>query len=80
MTVTTTPVQISSSQLIQNLGPDVLYIGNSSVSASTGVRIDSGKSIAFNYSNSSIYAVSAGTSDVRTVNAGTGVFGATASA
>lgn len=76
MTISETPIQILSSQLIQNLGPGLLYIGDSSVSASTGVQVDVGKSIALNYSNNSLYAVSSSTSDVRTVDAGSGIFGA----
>lgn len=77
-TITTTASVVASNSLIQNLGPDTLYVGEGSVSASTGIRVDVGKAIAIGTVNGTLYAVSAGSSDVRVLGRATGVFLASA--
>lgn len=73
--VGTTPVQIGDdSYLIQNLGPDPLYVGNSDVTTDTGVQINTGESLTVGVTETDVYVVSAGTSDVRTLIRGLGVF------
>ena len=74
--VGSTPVSLGQSgQLIQNLGPDDLYVQPfSGVTVQSGFRIPSGKSVAVGYANGGLYAVSAGTSEVRTLGGGTGMF------
>lgn len=74
-TVTDTPVLIGDdSYLIQNLGPDDLYVGDSSVTTSTGVQVNSGESLTVGATNGSVYVISDGTSDVRTLTRGLGVY------
>lgn len=51
--------------LIQNLGPDEVYIGEDGVTSSTGIKVLSGQAITMAVPNEPTYAVSAGTSDVR---------------
>lgn len=72
--VTTTAQRIPSAGLIQNLGPDEVYIGeSSSVTTSTGLEIVAGESLAVGNTNANLYAISAGTSDVRTLTRATGI-------
>lgn len=73
MNVTTTAVAVGTASdeypLIQNLGPDKLYVGlDSTVSAATGVQLDVGRAI--NTANRVVWVVSAGTSDVRLLGRG----------
>jgi hypothetical protein len=68
--VGTTAVPISSEGLIQNFGPDVAYVGESSVSLETGVRISAGASLAVGYTNDYLFAVSEGTSTIRFLSRG----------
>lgn len=72
--VGTSPVNLAGEYpLIQNLGPDPLYIGDrSTVTAATGVRLTTGQSFTASKS-SGTWVVSSGTSDVRLVNRGTGI-------
>jgi hypothetical protein len=72
--VNTTPVNLAGKNpLIQNLGPDPLYVSDgSTVSANTGVKLTAGQSLTVSTSKGP-WAVSAGTSDVRVVNRGTGL-------
>jgi hypothetical protein len=73
--ITTTASPLPSGGLIQNLGPDEIYVGESSaVTSSTGVRVSADEVIAVGFVNLGLYAVSAGTSDVRTLTRGTGIF------
>ncbi len=86
-TVTTTPVVLSvGSQLIQNLGPDDLYVGQSysdgtpTVTTANGIRLSVGESISYNNQNTKPSVVSSGTSEVRTMHSVTGIYLASASA
>lgn len=73
-TITTTAGRVPSAGLIQNLGPDDVYIGeSSSVTSSTGLKIVAGKSVAVGNTNGTLYAISAGTSDVRSLTRATGI-------
>lgn len=73
MNVANSPVKLEDYPLIQNLGPDPIYIGvDNSVTSETGVKIDTGQSFTSKRSNS--WVVSSGTSDVRTVEQGIGVY------
>ena len=79
MDIGTTPVNLGSGNaLFQNLGPDLLYVGrqlgNDLPTEDTGVRIAAGEAITLGAGSQAIYAVSAGTSDVRVLGAGTGIF------
>lgn len=85
-TVTTTPVILNAgSQLIQNLGPDDLYVGPTAdgvatVTTANGIRLSVGESISYNNQNTNPSVVSSGTSEVRTMHSVTGVYLASASA
>ena len=73
--VSSTPVNLGSgSVLIQNLGPDDLFLGSLGVTVETGVRISAGSSITVGYDSEQFYAVSAGTSDARVLASGSGIF------
>ena len=72
--VTGTAVAIASGGLVQNLGPDDVYLGNSDVTTSNGTMLAAGESIAVGETNTPLYAVSSGTSDVRTLARATGIF------
>ena len=62
-------------KIIQNLGPDPLYVSAwNGVTSSTGVRLQSGESISVSYNNSGIWAISSGTSDVRLCDGGLGIY------
>lgn len=71
--VSTTAVSINSGGLIQNFGPDTAYVGESSVSLETGVRIPSGRALAVDYSNGHLFIVSEGTSDIRFLGRASGL-------
>lgn len=66
--------------LIQNLGPDVVYVGHSTVldipevSDEEGFQVSPGRTISIGPTNTKISVVSAGDSDVRTLASGTGVY------
>lgn len=79
-TITTTAVPIAASGLIQNIGPDPVYIGEGSVTTTTGVRLSEGQALAVGSSNGKLYAVSSGSSDVRVLPRATGLFSAEAPA
>lgn len=79
-TITTTASPIASASLIQNLGPDTLYINEGSVTAQTGVRVSVGEALVVGTSNDTLYAVSDGSSDVRVLGRATGIFSAEAPA
>lgn len=52
--------------MIQNLGSDIAYIGDSGVTTSNGFQIPSGDILSLNVLDlGDIYAISAGTSDLR---------------
>ena len=72
----TTAVNLGKNgQLIQNLGPDDLYIAPTpSVGLSSGFRIVPGESLSFGYSNDPMYAISGGTSELRSLSGGTGMY------
>lgn len=73
--ISDTPVALgSSSYLIQNLGPDNLYVGESTVTVDDGVKVAAGEALAVGSTNSPVFAVSDGTSDVRTLGRGMGIF------
>jgi hypothetical protein len=73
-TIEETAVSIASAGLIQNLGPDAVYIGGTAVTTETGFRVSSGEALAVGTATSMLYAVSDGTSDVRILNRATGIF------
>lgn len=61
--------------LVQNLGPDALYLGrDESVDASSGVKVAAGDAVSVAYTSQPLHGVSVGTSDVRILEAGTGIF------
>lgn len=79
--VGTTPVSFGTDgQLIQNLGPDLLYVqSDPSVDATTGLQLGVGDCLSTLYSTGGLlYAVSAGNSEVRELISGTGIFHTTA--
>jgi hypothetical protein len=62
--------------LVQNLGPDDLYVGVSdTVTTGDGIRISAGDSASVGFTSSPLYGISSGTSDVRLLAAGTGIYG-----
>lgn len=70
--IATTPVAlVAGPVLIQNLGPDDLYVGASDmnnfplVTVEEGVKIGTGEWISFDRTTSKISVVSTGTSDIR---------------
>lgn len=81
--VSTIPVSLAAGPLLlQNLGPDDLYVGHSyadgtpTVTPSTGFRLSTGESISVQSTSTKISVVSVGTSEVRYLSAGTGVYAA----
>lgn len=75
--VTTSEVELGEGvMLIQNLGPDALYVWDQpGVTTSTGVEVSTGRAVAVG-SGFIHYGISAGTSDVRTLAGGLGLFDA----
>lgn len=80
-TATTTPTTIGSSAcLLQNLGPDNLYVGNSDssgnplVTSTNGFRLAAGQSVAVTNGSTETSIVSEGSSEYRILNRGIGVF------
>jgi hypothetical protein len=82
MNVGTTAVSVGTGPgLVQNLGPDEMYVGNSTgLTSSTGVLVPANKAMAFGFSNTPIYVISAGASDVRFLYGGSGLFDSPAAA
>ena len=83
--VTTNAVSLEAGPLLlQNLGPDDLYVGHSAmdgtptVTAEAGFRLSAGESISVQSTSSKISVVSSGTSEVRYLKSGTGVYAAAA--
>ncbi len=75
MNVTTSPVALPQyACLIQNLGPDTLYLAEPTVSVGAGVQVLVDQAVTIGASNSVMYAVSEGTSDVRILGEGLGMF------
>lgn len=73
--IDTNAVEISSGGLIQNLGPDTLYIGTADdVDDTNGFPLYANGIVAVSQANGKLYAVSEGTSDVRTLPRASGVF------
>lgn len=72
--VGTTPVNLAAKNpLVQNLGPDPLYVSDAStVTASTGIKLVAGQSLTV-LTSKGPWAVSGGMSDVRVVSRGTGL-------
>lgn len=72
----------SVDMLIQNLGPDDLYVGiynghNDGAQFpedGNGIRLVNGESVSVNGSYGDVYCVSTGTSDVRSLPGGSGFF------
>ena len=65
-----------SGGLIQNLGPDALYVSDvDPATADNGVQVSVGRSVAVGYGDT-YYGISAGTSDVRNLARGVGLFDA----
>jgi len=74
-TVANVPIVIGSGpQMIQNLGPDTIYVGGPSVTAETGFTVKIGETFAMLYNGTPSYAVSAGNSDVRRLPGGSGMY------
>lgn len=75
MDVATTPVSLGTgSKLIQNLGPDALYLGGETVDDETGVVLNANESIVVGDMTHPLFVVSAAASDVRTLSRGLGIF------
>jgi hypothetical protein len=70
----TTAVPIQSGGLIQNLGPDPIYVGESAVTSTTGVRIAAGDSLVVGSMNAPLLVVSEDSSDVRFLGRAMGIF------
>lgn len=69
------PVGIGTGpQLVQNLGPDVIYVGGPNVDDTTGFTVQPGETFAMLYNGTPSYAVSAGNSDVRRLPGGSGMY------
>lgn len=65
----------NSAQLIQNLGPDDLYLlPHGAVSEENGTKVVAGQAVAVGFSNGGMWAVSSGESDVRLLVGCTGIF------
>lgn len=62
--------------LIQNLGPDSVWIGGSDVDDTSGVKVLPGQSITTAVPIVALYGISSGTSDVRFLGRCTGIFSA----
>jgi len=60
--------------LVQNLGPDTITIGEANVSSGDGITILINEAIAIGNVNQPVYVISDGTSDVRLLGRGTGMF------
>jgi hypothetical protein len=74
-TIETTSVSVGMfAQLIQNLGPDPIYVGESGVTTDTGLQVSAGRSVAVGSKDAEVFVVSDGTSDVRLLGRGLGVF------
>lgn len=59
----------TAGSLVQNLGPDDLYVDNvSTVTTASGLRVAAGETVAVGANNH--YAISEGTSDVRVLSGG----------
>lgn len=75
MEVLEEPVSIGTNGvLIQNLGPDILYVGELIVPPENWVPVASNQAISVGGSNTPTYVVSDGTSDVRLLGQGSGMF------
>lgn len=75
MDVTTTPHRLGSSgYLIQNQGPDALYVGEDDVDEDIGFRVLSGEAVAVGDTSWDIYVVSEGTSTVEILGKGEGLY------
>ena len=71
---TTSATLTTVGALVQNLGPDELYVADvTPATSSNGFRLESGESLALG-SGRTYYAVSVGTSDVRVLGGSSGVF------
>lgn len=69
------PVVIGTGpQMVQNLGPDVIYVGGPNVDATTGFPIKNGETFAMLYTGTPSYAISVGNSDVRRLPGGSGMY------
>lgn len=74
-TVGDEPVEIGyAGYLIQNLGPGNVFIGGSNVTEEDGLLIKPNQALAVGYTNTSVYAVSDDTADVRVLVRGAGIF------
>lgn len=88
VSVTATPKRICNGvSLVQNLGPDALYVDVSTsptdgpspvLSSSNGVQVSSGEAVSFDNENLHVWGISGGTSDVRVLEGGNGIYGAAA--
>lgn len=78
-TVTTTPTSIIQfkGSLIQNLGPNVLYLddGNGTMTQDNSIRVDVGKSVAIQSNATGLRAMTSnGVCDIRSLAACIGMF------
>lgn len=75
MEVTTTPQKLGSTGfLILNLGPDTLYVGESTVDSDIGVRLLIGEGVTVGGTAWDVYVVSEGSSTVVTLGEGMGMY------
>lgn len=74
-TVGATPTLLKpSARLIQNLGPDPIFVGEEGVTDADGIQLLAGQGMSVSYTNYNLYMVSSGTADVRTLGQGGGLF------
>lgn len=75
MNVGTTPVELGTSAvLIQNLGPDGLFVGHSAQVVDLGVYISVDESVVVGEGNVPLRVASEGSSDVRVLSRGLGIY------
>lgn len=72
--ITDTAISLGSAgALIQNLGPDALYLGSHAVTTDDGIKVSVGEALTIGYTDSAVFGVSDGTSDVRVLRGGMGI-------
>ena len=74
-TVEDMPVLLKpAARLIQNLGPDPIFVGEEGVTEDDGIQLLAGQGMSVSYTNYNLFMVSSGTADVRTLGQGDGIF------
>lgn len=73
---TAVPITDTNLKLIQNLGPDDLFVGFEGVTSATGVRVAAEQAISIGATNKPVWVVSSGTSDMRIMGGAMGLHAA----